>query len=197
MDVCAETTLVITNSPQTFTCEGYGLKLIIPEGCLPPGTEHCTISIKASVSGEYKFPDDSHPVSAIFWIHCEPSCKFTLPISVEMQHCAKSKDVSKLNFVKAHCSQASLPYCFQKLQGSRFTNENDYSFGAVDLTSFSGVCVVQDEPQDQLEMEYVARLFYLSLAEYVHEIHLVITWNTELHLTVSVATLNPLYHAIV
>ena len=180
MDVCAETSLRVTNTPQNYVWEGYGLKLGIPKGCLPQGTEQCTIHVKASVSGEYEFPDNSHPVSAIFWLRCEPSCRFTLPISVEIQHCAKSKDISKLSFVKARCSQKDLPYCFKKLhESSHFHNENSY--GVTELTSFSGVGLTLDESEDK---EYVARLFYLSRTMLTREIHLVVTWNIEAHLTV-------------
>ena len=119
VDVCAETALVVTNTPKDcmYVWEGYGLMLRVPKDCLPPGTEKCTISIKASVSGEYEFPDNSHPVSPIFWIRCEPSCRFRLPVSVKLQHCGKQNDVSKLSFVKAHCSQEDLPYHFKRLHG--------------------------------------------------------------------------------
>ena len=184
MDVCAEISLIVTNTPQNFIWDGYGLKLGIPKGCLPPSTEQCTIHIKASVSGEYKFPDNSHPVSAIFWLRCEPSCKFTLPISVEIQHCGKPRDISKLNIVKAPCPQKSLPYCFKKLhQSSRFYDQDEKSYGAIELTSFSGVGVTLEESE---EKQYVARVFYLSREVYKHEIYLVVTWDTEAHLTVRV-----------
>ena len=181
MDVCAETTLIVTNVSQNFVWEGYGLKLGIPMDCLPMGIEQCTINIKASVSGQYEFPDNTHPVSAIFWLRCEPRCRFILPISVEIQHCGKSKDVSKLSLVKACCSQVDLPYSFKQLRGSHFYDDNSYSYGATELTSFSGVCVAQDELEDK---EYVARLFYLSQKMSAHEIHLVVTWNIETHLKV-------------
>jgi hypothetical protein len=199
VDVCAETTLIITNAPQTFVWEGYGLKLGIPKDCLPSGMEQCSVTIKASVSGEYKFPDNTHPVSPIFWLRCEPRFKkFTLPISVGIQHCGKSKDVSKLSLVKACCSQADLPYSFKQLQGSQFYGEGSYSYGATELTSFSGVGVAQDELE---EKEYVARLFYLHQKTSTHVIiiHFVVTWNNETHLTVRVYThaINLIYNKII
>jgi hypothetical protein len=184
VDVCAETTLTVTNAAQDFVWEGYGLKLGIPKDCLPPGIEQCSVSIKASVSGQYEFPDNTHPVSPIFWLRCEPRFKkFTLPISVGIQHCGKSKDVSKLSLVKACCSQVNLPYSFKQLQGSQFYNEGSHSYGATELTSFSGVGVAQDELEDK---EYVAMLFYLRQKTFTHVIHFVVTWNNETHLTVRV-----------
>ena len=181
MDVCAETTLIVTNAPQNFVWEGYGFKLGIPKDCLPPGIDQCTVDIKASVSGQYKFPDNTHPVSPIFWLQCKPRCKFTLPISVEVQHCGKSKEVSKLSLVKACCSQVDLPYSFKQLQGNRFYDEGSSSYGATELTSFSGVGVAQDESEKK---EYVARLFYRRKRIFSHVIHFVVTWNNEVHLTV-------------
>ena len=184
MDVCAETSLRVTNTPQNYVWEGYGLKLGIPKGCLPPGTEQCTIYIKASVSGEYEFPDNSHPVSAIFWLRCEPSCRFILPMSVEIQHCGKSRDISKLSIMKALCSQENLPYRFKKLhQDSRFYDEDKNSYGAIELTSFSGVCVTQDGFED---IQYAASLFYLNWTMSRYDIDLVITWDTKTHLKVRV-----------
>ena len=182
MDVCAEATLIITNASQNFVWEGYGLKLRIPMNCLPPEIQQCVINIEASVSGEYEFPDSTHPTSAVFWLRCEPRCKFTLPISVEIQHCGKSRDVSKLSLVKACCSQAELPYRFEKLQGNHFYDEDSFSYVANELTSFSGVGVVQEGSQDK---HYAARLFYLCRTvckEY--EIHFVVTWDTKAHITV-------------
>lgn len=181
VDVCAETTLIITNASQNFVWEGYGLRLRIPMNCLPSEIEQCIINIKASVSGQYEFPDNTQPASAVFWLRCEPRCKFTLPISVEIQHCGKSRDVSKLSLVKASCSQVELPYQFEKLQNSHFYDEDSFSYGANELTSFSGVGVTQDESE---EKEYVARLFYHSEKKSAHQIDLVVTWNIETHLTV-------------
>lgn len=162
-----------------YIWEGYGLTLRVPKNCLPPGLEQCTINIKASLSGKYKFPDNSHPVSAIFWIRCEPSCRFRLPISVKIQHCARRNDVSKLSFVKAHCSQEDLPYHFKNLQGSHFHTES--SHGTIELDSFSGVCITKEGSEDD---EYVASLFYLNHTMFKYEIHLVVTCDTETHLTV-------------
>ena len=186
VDVCAETTLVITNFPKDclYLWEGYGLKLKVLRDCLPPGIEKCTINIKASLSGNYKFPDKSHPVSAVFWIHCEPSCRFRLPISVEIQHCAKRNDISKLSFAKAFRSQENLPYCFKKLQGSHFHKENSY--GTIELDSFSGVCVTNEGSDDD---QYVATLFYLYRSMSKYEIHVAVTCDTEAQLTVMHALL--------
>ena len=107
-------------------------------------------------------------------------CKFTVPLSLEIQHCARPENVSKLSFVKALCSQESLPYTFRRQQGGRFSSSSSY--GVLELESFSGVGLTQEGSEDR---EYIARLFYQSETIYSYDIHLVVTWNTEAYLTVS------------
>ena len=176
--------MVVTNHRQNFAWEGYGLKLHIPKGCLPAGTEQCTINIKASLAGQYEFPEDTHLVGAIFWLHCVPKCVFMKRISVEINHCAKSENVSKLSFVKVLCTQEELPYTFQRV-GGKFSRYSSY--GTIELESFSGLSVAQDGSD---EREYCALLFYLHHGIFSHTIHFVIVWNSEAHLTVSRCSLN-------
>ena len=172
--------MVVTNDPQSFVWEGYGLEIDIPQGCLPAGVEQCTINIKASLAGQYEFPENTHLVSAVFWLRCEPRCKFAVPVSLEIQHCARPENISKLTFVKALCFQENLPYTFRQQQGGHFTSSSSY--GVLQLESFSGAGVVQEGSEDR---EYIARLFYKSQTIRSYEIHLVVTWNIEAYLTVS------------
>ena len=178
-EVCGETSVVITNNPQSFVWEGFGLKLHIPKGCLPVGMEQCIIHIQASLAGQYEFPENCHLVSAVFWLRCEPKCVFQKRVTLEINHCAKSENVSKLSFVKALCTQKELPYTFQRVGG---TFNQHSSYGIIDLESFSGLGVAQDGSD---EREYCAMLFYLHHNIISHKIHFVIVWNSEAHLTVS------------
>ena len=181
VEVCGEMTVVVHSSgAQQITWEGFGLKLHIDEGSLPAGIHQCTLTIKASLAGQYEFPDNSYLVSAIFWLRCEPICKFTKPVTVEMQHCARSENVAnvKLKFVRAVCSQKQLPYTFKELGGD-FTRHSSY--GVVEVNGFSGVAVTQEGSE---EREYCSQLFYLGQSNSC-QIHFVVTWNTEAHLTVS------------
>ena len=184
IEVCGETLVEITNNPQSFIWEGFGLKLHIPKGCLPVGTQQCIVHIQASLAGQYEFPENSHLASAIFWLRCEPKCVFQKRITLEINHCAKSENVSKLSFVKALCTQKELPYTFQRV-GGKFNQHSSY--GTIDLESFSGLGVAQDGSD---EREYCAMLFYLNQSIVGHsivnhKIHFVIVWNSEAHLTVS------------
>ena len=174
------TTVLVTNDPQTLFLKAYGLKLHIPEGSLPANVKQCTIKIQISLAGQYEFPENNHLVSAVYWLRCEPSSTFAKPISLEIQHCARQENISKLSFVRAFCSQGSLPYTFNQLSGGSFTSKSSY--GVIELKSFSGVAAVQEGSQ---EREYIAKLFYLNPTISNYEIHLVVTWNIEAHLSVS------------
>ena len=181
VEVCGEMTVVVNPShAQQISWEGFGLKIHIEEGSLPPDTKQCVISIKASLAGQYEFPENSHLVSAVFWLRCEPMCKFTKPITVEMQHCARSENVANLNlkFVRANCRQKHFPYTFKQL-GGNFSSHSSY--GIIELNSFSGVAITQE---GSTAREYCSQLFYLGHPN-ICSIHFVVTWNLEAHLTVS------------
>ena len=182
VEVCGEMTVVVYSShDQQITWPGYGLRLNIPKGCLPAGMEQCTINIKASLAGQYEFPENYHPVSAVIWLRCEDVHKFTRPITVEIQHCAKPENVAnfKLSFVQAVCSQKQLPYTFKQLAGGNFTSHSSY--GVIELNNFSGVGVTQEGSAERL---YYSKLFYLSNYLGGHRIDFTITWNTEAHINV-------------
>ena len=181
VEVCGEVTVVVHSSgAQEITWEGFGLKLHIDEDSLPAGIDECTLTIKASLAGQYEFPDNSYLVSAIFWLRCEPMCKFTKPVTVEMQHCARSENVAnlKLKFVRADCSQKQLPYTFKELGGD-FTSHNSY--GVVEVNGFSALAITQSGSE---EREYCSQVFYLGPPSSCR-IHFTVTWNDEAHLTVS------------
>ena len=183
VEVCAETTIVVTNDQQSSYWKGYGLRLNIPKGSLPEGVEQCTIKILASLAGQYEFPEESHLVSGVFWLRCEPMVKFTKLMSVEIQHCAKAENISKLSFVRAVCTQEKLPYTFQQLNQVISTSSSS-SYGLTRLQHFSGLGITQEGSQDR---GYVAKLFYRnrSISNNYYDIHFVVTWDTDLHHTVS------------
>ena len=170
---------VYSTQAQQFEWRGFGLKLSIQEGSLPAGVKQCTIDIKASLSGQYEFPEDYHLVGAVFWFRCETVREFVKPITIEIQHCAKT---SKLSFVRSSCRQKQLPYTFKQL--GDLTSHNSY--GVTELTSFSGVALTQ---QGTNERNYLAKLLTKEVkrrvAPVIVEIFFVITWNTDAHQTVS------------
>ena len=177
MDVCGATSIIVNNSSLEWQWKGYGLKLYVGDDTLPAGIEQCHIHINASLTGHYEFPEDDYLVSAIFWFRCEPPCRFAKPITVELQHCACPRNISKLNFVKAVCTQKERPYTFKRVAGGSFSGHS--SFGILQLKSFSGLGVTQKGSE---ERDYLANFFYKEERNH-KSIHLyfVVTWNLDTH----------------
>ena len=61
-----ETEFTVQTQGGCFEWKGYGLKLHVPEGSLPPGVRECRINIRASLSGQFQFPEDSDLLSPVF-----------------------------------------------------------------------------------------------------------------------------------
>ena len=182
VEECSQISVVV-HSTQGQDVEWNGLKLHIHAGSLPEGIDQCTILIKVSLAGEYEIPENTSPVSAFFWLRCEPQCTFIKPVTVEIQHCSSKQDLSKLKIVRAFCSQKPLPYNFKPLEGGRF--DTNTSYGAIEVKSFSGFGVTKDGAVS--ERLYYSQLFYRSYQSHQqrHEIHIIFTWNTEAHINVS------------
>ena len=175
-----ETSILVTNQAQTFHWIGYGLKLHIPQGTLPTGLEKCQLLIKVGLSGQFKLPENSSLVSAVYWLDSEPQCKFLQPITVEMQHCMKPTHTSNLSFVHAKCSQVQLPYDFETVEGGAFSSESAY--GCLQRYHFSLLGQVIDIILP--EVVYRASLYYLKKGVNQGEIHFVITKDLEPYTTV-------------
>lgn len=137
VEVCGVIDITVSNSSLEWQWEGFGLKLHVDANTLPSGIEHCCLTVSASLAGQYKFPRDHHLVSAVIWFRCEPPCRFVKPIKVELQHCAYRYNISKLDFVKALCSQKELPYEFKRIARSSFSSHS--CFGVLEVNSFSGL----------------------------------------------------------
>ena len=165
----------MTNDPQTFHWKGYGLKLDIPPASLPAGVEQSDIKIKASLEGEFQFPENTTLVSAVFGLQCP--VKFTKPLTLEIQHCGKHSGA--LSFVRAKCSQKDLPYQFKPLESPRGVFSSDS--GAVTLFSFSGLCIVQTGSEEQ---RYCSRLYYFG-SKMDWRVHFVVVKDLKSFITVS------------
>ena len=181
VDVCGETPLLVTNKAHDFEWKGYGLRLDIPSDILPPKIGQCMLFINASTSGDYKFPDGYHPISPVFWIRCEPNCRFEKSISMGIQHCAKIKNKPELRLVRASCTQEKLPYSFEI---TKPTEGKSFDTNAIQLSRFSGYAIVQESSED---LSYAARLFYFTKDIHDCKVHFAVSLNTPSHRTVSQA----------
>ena len=138
VEVVAQRSFPLTLQAQTFEWREYGFMLHVPEGSLPPEMTQTTVDVRVSLSGQFKFPEDSDLVSATYWLSCPH--KFMKPLDVEFQHCAAITDpshCSQLSFVITKCTQKELPYTFKELEGGTFSQHSSY--GRISLTHFSGL----------------------------------------------------------
>ena len=175
------TSVRVTNSAQSFYWSGYGFKLYIPEGSLPSHVGRCVLHIFASLAGQYQFPVGLELVSAIFWVCADPPCQFKKKLTLEIQHCAEMTSSTKLTFVRAVCTQESLPYTFKKLEGCGSYSKLS-SYGCLEVNQFSGFGVAGDE---DVEKCYIASLWYSSKDPRSIDVHFTITWDEETHITVT------------
>ena len=166
-----------------FEWKGYGLKLHVSEENLPRGMKEARVNIRASVSGQFQLLEDSVLLSPVFWILAP--CKFTKPVTLEIQHCALRDEtiLSDLHFVSANCSQVDLPYRFKQLDGGVFTTHSSY--GSIQLNHFSGVGVTGREETPRL---YCAHLYHTVKEIYDWRYYLAITQDLEAHITVSLCS---------
>ena len=178
-----------TGQACSFKWKRFGFKLYLPANALPPEANRCQIQVKASLCGQYDFPEGAELVSGIYWITSQ--YKFTKPATVEIQHCTAKQDLFHLTFIVAKGTQKDLPYQFEILSGGVFSPSSQY--GSIQLTHFSGVGIGFLKSMMQWlglrtyrPRNYCARLYYSSSGIHSWEVYFVIMWNMELHISVSI-----------
>jgi len=174
----AETSFATTERhSHSFEWQGYGLKLHIPEGALPGHHTECRIDIKAGLSGQFSFPDDSQPVSCVYWIAC--SQRFLKSVTLDIEHCAAVQDSSQFSslcFVAAKCSQTDLPYQFSELKKATFSPQS--SFGSVQVSQFSFFGILHKIfSQNEEPRCYCGNVYYMNKGIRDWRVDFVIMWN--------------------
>ena len=183
-ETVAEARFIITKSrAHTMEWKGYGIKLHIPEGALPPEHTECRVDIKAGLAGQFTLPDDSELISCAYWFSCPH--KFLKPLTLEIQHCASLQDSSYSSspqFVIAKCSQAELPYRFRTQMSGTFSPQS--SFGSIQVSQLSdsifGITIDR-----MFRRCYCGHLYYTKKESNKWNVDFVITWNLPAYLKVS------------
>ena len=181
-DIVAKTTLeVVPGMPLAYEWKGHGMKLYIPADGLKPDTPTLTMTIQASLSGQYQLPDDTELVSGVYWVAFPR--RFSQPVTLKLQHCAcleHPDQLSSLLFITAKCNQKTLPYLFQPLPGGVFSTNTFY--GAIELSHFSGFGVAR---RKRKRKHYIGQIFYIPQANITTWLmHFTIICNLELCLKV-------------
>ena len=177
VEVIGETEFTVTTQGGSFEWKGYGLKLHVPEGSLPVDMRECRINIRASLSGQFQFPEDSDLLSPVFWLSVP--CEFTKPVTLEVQHCALREDDATFSFVSARCSQKELPYNFRRVDGGVFTTHSSY--GSIQLSHFSGFGITG---RKRTPRSYCAHLYHAMKQMYDWRYYFVLTQDLEAKNTV-------------
>ena len=190
VEVIDHASFIYTGRARSFIWRRFGFKMHLPDHALPAGVNECRLHIKASLSGQFQFPEDTECVSGIYWIASPYT--FVKPVTVEIQHCVIKPELlqhpSSLTFIVAKCTQEDLPYRFHILDGGVFSSNSQY--GSIELTQFSGVGVAFQSLMQWFGLKnarsYCARLYYSSSGTHSWEVYFAIMCNLELHIGVSI-----------
>ena len=113
----------------------------IPQGSLR-ANETCNVFLKAIVHGKFEFPKNTKLVSGVYAIAM--TRELLQPATIEIEHCVDLKTMDQCNclgFVRAYCTQKSLPYTFENIPGGSFYPGT--TTGKMSLTKFSMLAIVQ------------------------------------------------------
>ena len=170
-EVIGEVEFRVQTKGGSFEWKGFGIRLHIPKDSLPDGVGECRINIRVSLSGQFQLPEGSSDLlSPVFWISAP--CKFTKPVTLELQHCALAENealLSNLSFAFTKCSQRDLPYTFTAMGGGVFTTHSTY--GSIQLSHFSGVGVTG---RKGIPRSYCAHLYHTKKKDYEWRFYFVI-----------------------
>ena len=127
--------------PQLMTWEEYGIKIDVAERSLLEA-ETVEVAVMALVGGEFKFPENTVLVSAVYAVSLsKPLLK---PLRLEMEHCVdlthRSNLAKHLKFAIAPTNAPHLPYQFSLLEEGEFDSGSCY--GSICRYKFCLVCIV-------------------------------------------------------
>ena len=194
-EIVAETTVKLTpGEPLDFHWKGHGLKLFIPADALTLNThapEPITMTIRASINGQYLLPSDLELVSGIYWVSF--SKHFSKPVTLSVQHCCNldTDQVSSLCFVATKASQEELPYDFKKMtEKSTFSTKSCY--GTIKMKHFCGVAIGQEESARQKwNKRYIVQVYsntHLEGSKLIKNVHMPVIWDLELYRKVGIVS---------
>ena len=181
--MAAETTITI-KAKESLHFEWNGLRLCFPRGALPTKPSECSLHIRASLFGQYKFPEGSELVSAVYWI--SSSTEFTKPIEIDIQHCsANVEESTSLKFVRAETTRMELTYTFQLMDDGDFPADTGY--GTTSVSHFCGIGVIRflTSCLGIPTYSYLTQLYSKTVRLNIWKVYFVVTKNLDVIFNVS------------
>ena len=178
-DIVAKTRIKITpRKALTYCWERHGFQVYFPADAISDDNGPVTLSIQASLSGDYQLPDDEHVfVSGVYWLALHPHVKFTKEVTVTLQHCASvSAADSSLSFITTMCTQKTRPYIFKTLSGGTFS---DSDTATIQVSHFSALAL--SSPQ---KSKYTICSYYIPKQHTIWEVHITVTPKEDLMIEV-------------
>ena len=132
--------LIQGDRPQMMNWERYGLRIGVSEGSLS-SEETAEAAVVALVGGDFKFPDNTVVVSAVYAVSL--SRPLFKPLRLEIQHCvdlSRGVNPKYLKFAIAPVDTPSLPYHFSIVEGGEFSAGEWY--GSINREKFCLVSIV-------------------------------------------------------
>ena len=88
-EIIAQTRVEITPGKSlTYHWVGHGFEVHIPAGAISSESGPVTLSIQASLSGDYQLPDDRVLVSGVYWLALHHPVMLSKSATISIQHCA-------------------------------------------------------------------------------------------------------------
>ena len=169
-EIIAQTKVEITpGQPLTYHWEGYGFEVHVPAGAIPADGAPVTMSVQASIVGNYKLPDDGVLVSGVYWIALHPPNKFAEGVTVVIHHCSDADPA--LSFSTAKCTQKLLPYTFKPLSGGSFS---DTGIGNIKVNHFSAIGILGRRKDN-----YAIFTYYIPKELNIYDAHITVVPKIE------------------
>ena len=163
-------TVLVTNEEQLVVWEEYGLRLRIPSNSLSENCSQFELKMAVGLSGDFELPDNGDLVSALYSFGHDLGDKefrqpVTLPVTLEMQHCATPDaldELSELCIVRAIAGSNK----FVVVPGGDFVAAKGY--GRIELLNFSNFAIIflrRHFPRVFPPYEYCCQVYTTSIAQ--------------------------------
>ena len=185
LDVIGSTSFIYRGEAVSFIWKDHGFKLHLPENALPPDVTECSVRVRASLSGQFQFPDDAELVSGIYSIRSSHS--FTQSVTVEIEHFSTTdtpEEAEELSFVVSTGDQ--LPSQFRPLKNGIFPVHSRY--GAIEVPHFCSYGVTRKSRRHSPKSRNLYKGYLISSEAnqgYDWEVIFSITPDSKLHSKVS------------